>query len=59
VGELAECNNEEANAQKLIEQHTNFSCNSVPRGTRENIPQFGPATQAALSPKLIIDGTEP
>jgi hypothetical protein len=35
VGKLADGNAEEAKRARLIEQLTNFTCNSVPRGTRE------------------------
>jgi hypothetical protein len=57
VGKLADGNAEEAKRARLIEQLTNSTSNSVPRGTREAFASRS-AIQAALSPKLIIDGTE-
>jgi hypothetical protein len=57
VGKLADGNAEEAKRERLIEQLTNFTSNSVPRGTREPF-RISVSIQAALSPKLIIDGTE-
>jgi len=64
VGKLADDNVEEAKRTRLIEQLYQLHSNSVPRGTREVFRisvrySGGTFIQAALSPKLIIDGTEP
>ena len=58
VGKLADGNAEEAKRARLIEQLTNFTL-TVFHVEHAKHPHLGQLFRAALSPKLIIDGTEP
>jgi hypothetical protein len=58
VGKLADGNAEEAKRARWIEQLTNFTLTLFHVEHAEHSAS-GSAIQAAFSPKLIIDGTEP
>lgn len=57
MGKLADGNREEAKRARLIEQLTNFTL-TVFHVEHAKHPHLGQLFRAALSPKLIIDGTE-